>query len=295
MEKPNQKGSDNFVVGLFVSVALLVVSGFVVFMGGTSSFIGEVKFKTRFKDVRGLNTGAPVFLAGIQVGRVSRFQFPEPGDQSISKDDILTELAIFSEHAPRIKVDSMATVSTQGVLGDKIIAIVPGKPESPSLNPNEFMLAEQPRDLGEYFQKGGSLVENLNLAAENLNALLEQMRKSGDLAKTMAHLEETTQNLSVLTANLRQENSTLGNMIRGGQKDSLGPAIESFKNILAKIERGEGTLGALINDSALHEDLRVLLGGAQRSTAVRFLVRQAISSGEKASVDPKLKTDEKKK
>ncbi len=289
MEKPNHKGSDNFVVGLFVTVALLVVSGFVVFMGGTSSFVGEVRFKTRFKDVRGLNTGAPVFLAGIQVGRVSRFRFPEPDDKDVAKDDIVTEIAVFSEHADRIKKDSMATVSTQGVLGDKIIAIMPGSAESEALNPNEFMMAEQPRDFGEYFVKGGSLVENLNRASENLNALLEQMRTTGDLGKTMAHLEETTKNLSVLTSSLRQNSSTLGNMIRGGENDDLGPALESLRKILAKIEKGEGTLGAIINDSSLHEDLRILLGGAQRSTAVRFLVRQAISSGEKAAEDPKNK------
>jgi phospholipid/cholesterol/gamma-HCH transport system substrate-binding protein len=294
MEKPNRKGADNFVVGLFIGVALLVVSGFVVFMGGTSSFIGEVKYKTRFKDVRGLNTGAPVFLSGIQVGRVSKFRFPSintPAD-SVERDDIITEISIFKEHAPRIKVDSMATVSTQGVLGDKVIAILPGNPDSASLNPQEFLLAEQPRDLGDYFKKGGNLVENLSSTAENLNAVLEQIRRSGDIAKILAHLEETTQNLSVLTASLRTENSTLGNMIRGGEQDPLAPALKSLQKILAKIEKGEGTLGALINDSSLHEDLRILLGGAQRSTAVRFLVRQAISSGEKAAEEPKKKKSE---
>jgi phospholipid/cholesterol/gamma-HCH transport system substrate-binding protein len=291
MEKPNSKGSDNFVVGLFVTVALLVVSGFIVFMGGTSSFIGEVEFKTKFKDVRGLNTGAPVFLAGIQVGRVSQFRFPRIDEPGVMKDDIITEMAIFKEHADRIKVDSMATVTTQGMLGDKIIAIVPGRPESASLKPSEFMLAEQPRDLGEYFAKGGSLVENLNLATDNLNAILEQMRRSGDLTKTLAHLEETTQNLSVLTSELRRADSPMGKLIRGGKDDDLGPALLSLRKILAKIEKGEGTLGALVNDSSLHEDLRILLGGAQRSQMLRFLVRQAISSGEKAAEEPKVKKE----
>ena len=53
----------------------------------------------------------------------------------------------------------------------------------------------------------------------------------------------------------------------------LARAAERLRVVLAKIDRGEGTLGLLVNDPSLYEDLRMLLGGAQRSFVVRSLIR----------------------
>jgi phospholipid/cholesterol/gamma-HCH transport system substrate-binding protein len=265
MEKPNSKGSDNFIVGLFVGVAVLVISGFIVFMGGASSLTGESTFKARFRDVRGLNTGAPVFMSGIQIGRVSKFYFPEGEGIAIE-----TEISVYREHQNRIRKNTVASISTQGVLGDKVVTLNGGSPDSPALEKGGYMDAEIPKELSDYFSKGGDLVENLNRAVGNLNVLLEEVRTSGHLPRTLARLETATDGFAKIATSLTTP-------------DNLGPALASLRKILDKVEKGEGTLGALVNDPALHEDLRILLGGAQRSKLVRFMLRQAISSGEKAA------------
>jgi phospholipid/cholesterol/gamma-HCH transport system substrate-binding protein len=69
-------------------------------------------------------------------------------------------------------------------------------------------------------------------------------------------------------------------MIVGGDKDKLAKSLARLDKILEKVEKGQGTLGALIHDSTLHEDMKVLLGGAKRSGTLRFLIRQAIKEGE---------------
>ena len=52
-----------------------------------------------------------------------------------------------------------------------------------------------------------------------------------------------------------------------------------LNSILAKVDRGEGSLGLLLNDATLYEDLKILVGGAQRSTLVRALIRMAVEAG----------------
>jgi phospholipid/cholesterol/gamma-HCH transport system substrate-binding protein len=47
----------------------------------------------------------------------------------------------------------------------------------------------------------------------------------------------------------------------------------NLNSILQKIDRGEGTLGLLVNDPTLYDDLKLLVGGAQRSLLVRSLIR----------------------
>lgn len=290
MEKPNSKGTDNFVVGLFVTVAVLVISGFIVFMGGASRITGELNYKALFRDVRGLNTGAPVFMSGIQVGRVSRFYFPDT--QGVS--GIETEISIYREHGPRIKKDTIASISTMGVLGDKVVVLAMGTEAAGVLDPGGQLNSENPKELGDYFAKGGNLVENLNRGVENLNVILEEIRASGSLPRTLAKLETASDGLAKITTSLSTPNSSLGAMIHGGDKDNLGPALASLRRILDKVDRGEGTLGALVNDPSLHEDMRVLLGGAQRSKLVRFMLRQAISTGEQA-IEQEVQKEQKSK
>jgi phospholipid/cholesterol/gamma-HCH transport system substrate-binding protein len=67
------------------------------------------------------------------------------------------------------------------------------------------------------------------------------------------------------------------------EQDIVLEAIEAgsrLNSILAKVDRGEGTLGLLLNDPTLYEDLKRLIGGAERSRLVRTLIRMS-SEGEK--------------
>lgn len=63
----------------------------------------------------------------------------------------------------------------------------------------------------------------------------------------------------------------------------VSEAGESLSQILAKVDEGEGTLGLLVNDPSVFEDLRLLLGGAQRSTLLRSMIRMAAEGAEEES------------
>jgi phospholipid/cholesterol/gamma-HCH transport system substrate-binding protein len=283
MERPNSKGSHNFLVGLFVAVALLVSIGFVVFMG-SSVFGSEFQAYAMFKDVRGLNIGAPVYLSGIQVGRVSKKSFPDPDKLKAYQGDASNRIAVmltfYSEHKGRVKTDSRATITTMGVLGDKVVVLTPGSSESPAVEGGEWIPTDEPKELTDYFADGGDLVSSLSKAAVQLNALLENLNKDGKLSSALGHLDASAKELARLLTALRKGEGSLGSMIMGGENDSLARSLASLDKILKKIEKGEGSLGALINDGTLHEDLKVLLGGAKRSGTLRFLIRQAIKEGD---------------
>lgn len=59
-------------------------------------------------------------------------------------------------------------------------------------------------------------------------------------------------------------------------------ATGRLNRILAKLEQGEGTLGLLLNDPSVFEDMKILLGGAQRSTLLRSMIRMAVDRREEA-------------
>ncbi len=272
MERPNARGSNNFVVGMFVFIAILVGAGFVVFMGGGSIFGKQMKVHTAFEDVRGLNVGAPVFVSGIQVGRISEISFPDSqAPMAGNAASIVVTFSLFGQHKNRVRKDSEASITTQGVLGDKVLVVSPGSFEAGAVENLGLIASHREKELSDYLSKGGHVVDDFAEVAHNLNLLLKDLQGSGRVKTILANLEKASAQMAITS------------------KEDLGPTMKTLKTILGKIDRGEGTLGALINDSSLHEDLRVLLGGAKRSQVVRFLVRQAIANKDKETLEPKKK------
>jgi phospholipid/cholesterol/gamma-HCH transport system substrate-binding protein len=260
MEKPNSGGANTFIVGLFVTLGFMVSSVFVVFMGGTSIFGGETKVTSTFNDVSGLNVGAPVFYSGLQVGRVSGKFFPPLGESGV-----IVELSLYDKDVPRIASDSKVQIATQGMLGDKAIMIQAGGNSTEPVVAGMKLESNEAKELSEYLAKGETIVESINELTTSLNLLVGDLQKSGRLPNILKNMDE-------LSAGLNQK--------FGKENDDVRVAMKALRSVLTKVDEGKGTLGALVNDSSLHEDMRILLGGAQRSKLVRFMLRQAISAGE---------------
>lgn len=112
-----------FWVGLFVLVGLAAVAYLTVKLGGGSLLGGDVyQLEARFTNISGLNPGANVVLAGVPVGRVESIRL-EPEEYTA-----IVTLSIGSE--VRLPTDTMASVKTTGLIGDKYVALSPGAEEA---------------------------------------------------------------------------------------------------------------------------------------------------------------------
>jgi len=65
-------------------------------------------------------------------------------------------------------------------------------------------------------------------------------------------------------------------------RDELRSAMRNLNSILEKINNGSGTLGALVNDPGLYDDVKLFVGGANRNRVVRNLVRETIKKSDEA-------------
>ena len=85
-------------------------------------FERQVSYHMYFENVEGLKTDSPVWVGGLEVGRVSAIDFLS--DVEDRRIDVKVELA--RRFASRIRADSVARISGRGVLGDKAIDISMG-------------------------------------------------------------------------------------------------------------------------------------------------------------------------
>jgi phospholipid/cholesterol/gamma-HCH transport system substrate-binding protein len=100
-----------------------------------------------------------------------------------------------------------------------------------------------------------------------------------------ANLERSVATLDDVLQQVARGHGVLHSLIYDKPSDQ-GAVIEAMEagarlnNILGKIDRGEGTLGLLLNDPTLYDEIKTLVGGANRSTVVRSLIHMVQSDGD---------------
>jgi phospholipid/cholesterol/gamma-HCH transport system substrate-binding protein len=135
--------------------------------------------------------------------------------------------------------------------------------------------SEEGGGFDKFLSKGDELLVTLNSMAKTIDKLLKTLDRDKRTDRILDGMAATSKNLSEATAKLNQELTQI----------ELKSTIRNLNEILKKINHGQGTLGALINDPALYDDAKALVGGANRSRIVRNLVRRTIKEGEEAYSD----------
>ena len=92
------------------------------------------------------------------------------------------------------------------------------------------------------------------------------------------------EHLTIITGQLESTKTGLwSELVRGNSGTHLSSASDHLSSILRKIDSGEGSLGALINDPSVYEDLKSMMGGAKRSAILKYFMRSFIESGKDGS------------
>jgi phospholipid/cholesterol/gamma-HCH transport system substrate-binding protein len=259
-------------VGIFV-VLILFLFGAGVFIIGSHQkyFQRQYTLWASFSNISGLIVGAPVSLAGLTVGRVNAIIFPEdPHDKTIK-----VELKVKKGVQKRIREDSIANIQTMGLLGDKYVEISLGSPEKNVLQDGGRITSADPFDLFAYATKLEEAIDVVNTILIDVKEISGQIRGGKGLLHGILYDPaggELVNNLSVASG-------SLDTLVK-----ELSSAAQSTNNIVKKVERGEGSLGGIINDPTVYEDLKVILGGAKRSKTIQGLIRYTINKKKEEKV-----------
>ncbi len=249
---PKSRVRQNVRVGVFVTGALFVFGLAVLVIGQERSmFVSRTHLHTRFADVNGLVVGAPVRLAGLDVGRVIALTFEE----NLERTDARVELAVEDAYLPRLRRDSYAYIDSKGLLGDKLINLTVGSPNAAPLADGDFVPPKQ----GVSFE---AIAKELETTASAIGRTAERTTTAVDDLVT----PELAQNLQRVSGSL----ATLLERVESGEglahdllfdpqlADRVGQLVASASTstrrldaIMARIERGPGGLHALVYDDGL--------------------------------------------
>ncbi|NDG83565.1 MAG: MCE family protein [Proteobacteria bacterium] len=248
-------------VGMFVLAGLAITMISIIVLGGKQSVFTSVNhYRTHFERVDGLVHGAKVTLGGLQVGSVSRISFDS------GAREMLVEFSVERDYTTYVRKDSNVEVVTQGVLGDKYLSLNPGDPGQPLIDDLGEVPQGKSKDLSQILSSSDQLMQRLTSTAENLDRILTAFNKGNRADAFFQSLAATSKNMSEVTAKLNDELNQM----------KLKNTVNHLNSILEKIDQGRGSMGAFINDPALYDDAKALVGQVNRNRIMRNLIRQTI-------------------
>ena len=260
-----------------------------------------------FDNVQGLIPNAPVWLAGTQVGRVESVDFE---DRETGRPAVRVALQVDRGVSEQIREDSVASIGTIGLLGDRYVEISLGTSRAAALAAGGELRTINPTDVNLMIDKGAVALESVAVLAANLNEVVSDFRANvggrrlaesiGDVADIVREVQDGDGLLHSLIYD-QYEGSGVQSIERSlvafeGILDEIAnghgvlhsliydelqeqdivlealAAGSKLNSILAKVDSGEGTLGLMVNDPTLYEDLKLLVGGANRSAIVRTMI-----------------------
>ncbi len=269
-------------VGLAVVAALAVLAVAIFFIGESAAIFGErYHLTTLMPSANGLIEGASVKLAGQDVGKVETIEFI-PIEGRARPDQVLKiTMSINTAVQEQIRGDSEARVRTQGLLGDKIVDLTPGTPDSPPLQPGDTVPSAIAVDYEQMLASAAELVDDLSLMLRNMRTIADNLLAGQGTAGRM--LMDTALYVELLTTS-RSMNAFLdavgsgeGAFAQLAQDEQLYQDLRSvvagLDTLTVTLISGEGTLSRLITDDSLYVRL-------SSSSARADSLLSAIESGE---------------
>lgn len=273
-------------------IGVVAISALALFIWGFTYLNGKNLLKPKvptyyaeYANVQGLNSASPVTINGFQVGKVQNITFSKDPKK---KGEFVVEFSVEADLPFTTK--SIAKIYSEGIMGGKALAVVPsyegtvaktgdfltGDIESDifssvteKLNPlqakvesmiveadsllvgmNDVLDKKTRNHLKSSIEQLNASMEHFKEVSENLNLMLVQNK--ANVEKTIKNAEAATGKITTLTDNI---NSELTEADIAGTVKELKTTLNNINSILDGLEKGDGSLGKLLNDEKMYTNL----------------------------------------
>jgi phospholipid/cholesterol/gamma-HCH transport system substrate-binding protein len=237
-------------VGILVMFAIAMAMWASLSGGGTSIFEPKNEFIAYFRNVNGLVTGSPVWMAGVEVGNVKSVEFVRIDTTS----EVKVVCRIKESAWKMLTQGSEVALGTIGFLGDKYVEVYPGPVNTPVLPENSVVPTRNVGDAGTMFKAGEKAFNSAGAVVNNLDTLLARMNRGEGTLGKMATDKELYEQMTRLLADL----TTLARGLQKNQERltaSIEKVANSTEGVAARVTGDSGSVGRMFNDKQLYDNL----------------------------------------
>lgn len=194
----NQTPVNNLKLGIFVSVGLLLFVAGIYLVGQRQQlFSGTFSIKGIFSDINGLQIGNNVRFSGINVGVVSSIT-------QITDTSVRVDMQINDDTKKFIKKNVVAIIGSDGLMGSKLLILVPGGSGQQTIADNDVIATRQPVGMDDILISVQETAENASMITADLALVMRNIREGkGTVGKIMMD-SSFARNIDNTLINLKQ-------------------------------------------------------------------------------------------
>ncbi len=238
------KASKPVILGIFIIVGLAAFAVAVLTLGGQKkSFVKTFTVNAIFNDVSGLQTGNNVWFSGVKIGTVKKVSF-------YNDALVLVSMNIEKSIQPHIHKNAMVKIGSDGLIGNKIVIVVPGTTIAPQVEPGDFLVMKNSFGTTELIDTLMENNRNLLSITKNLKTISTKINDGKGTAATLINDTSLANNFKAAVNNLQV---TIVNFKKlSGKSGNLLSSLQSFAANLNK----QGTLlNKLVTDTIVFKNL----------------------------------------
>jgi phospholipid/cholesterol/gamma-HCH transport system substrate-binding protein len=258
---------------IFLGTVLLILAIFTI--GNRDSlFVSSITVKTYFTKVQGLRTGAPVRLSGYDIGSVSNMTLA-----SDTSGRVEVTMRIDEEVRQFIRLDSEASIETEGLVGKQVISISPGSTDLEIVSDGGVIKAKDPVSVEAIIKEVQDIMAYVKDITKEFSGIAAKINNGeGTIGKLINDQQlyyaavditkSADRNLTTITERLEDVSNFIISL-GGGVEDimnNVDSAIVDVKYMISDIKNGKGTLGLLMKDESVYDSVKTTINNLVATT-----------------------------
>lgn len=243
----NKETSHNIRLGIFLIAGLVLFIIGLYFIGTNKNMFSKTfLLSTTFKDINGLTTGNNVRYSGIDVGTIEKIEMR-------NDTTVYVFMVVDEKYKNFIRKNSMASVGTDGLMGNKLVNIDAGTSASPFVLENDEILSVKGVNTEAMLRTLEFTNQNVALVSANLKTITDNINESRGTLYTVLMDTVLAINFQGIFTNIETVSANLSNV------------SSQLANIVNDVNNGKGTLGVLLKDTVMANDINRIVKNINES------------------------------
>lgn len=258
-------------VGLTVVFASVTLAVLIFLMSGTGGWLThKIHLKSYVDNASGLRVGAPVRLAGVDIGNVTGIHIV----QGKPTTPVEITMKVNTEYSFNLRKDSVTMLATAGILGETFVDVDSSSAKGPPATDGDTLASREVPDIQDVVRASQGTLQNMDALLKRLDRIVAFVESGQGSIGKVIYTQELYDRLNSTVAEFKG----LMDDIQSG-KGSLGPLLtsdEAYKKAIAAIDKvnalvddlqqGKGTVGKLLKDPTLYDNANKTIANVRQMT-----------------------------
>jgi phospholipid/cholesterol/gamma-HCH transport system substrate-binding protein len=258
-------------VGLTVLFASVTLAVLIFVMSGTGGwFTRKITLRSYLDNAGGLREGAPVRLAGVDIGNVTRIRIV--GGKALTPVEVT--MKVNTKYSFNLRKDSITLLATAGVLGETYVDVDSSSAKGPEATDGDTLSTRNQPDLQDVVRASQGTLQNMDALLRRLDRIVAFIESGqGSIGKVIYdpslydRLNATVSEFKGLVDDIQSGKGSLGPLLTSDEayKKAIA-AIDKLNAIVDDLQQGKGSAGKALKDPALYDNANKTLANVRQLT-----------------------------